>query len=178
MHFRFPGAPALLLSGLTAGCDASPHAPLAPEQAWTGATAASVGSALFESPLTGTTTDGGTFRGTMQLVGAGFDDAIGPYLVVDVRGAAPGSAAGAGPLESVALHFSQVKLEYADGVKSKPDCIELELQPPEVSDAETKVTLNFAAVQISPLNGAAALIMDLICATDHTYDLALQSAPQ
>lgn len=180
MHFRFPGATALVLIGLVAGCDDSPHTPLAPEHEWTGVAAASAGSgALLASPLTGTTTDGGTFRGTMQLVGAGFDDAIGPYLVVDVQGAVPRPAGDAGePMESVALHFSDVKLEYEDGVKSKPDCILLELQLPAVSDPETKVTLDFATVQISPLSGAAALIMDLICATDYTYDLALQSAPQ
>jgi hypothetical protein len=156
-----------------AGCENTPHEPAiirdnpiprADKDPLTG------GSEGITMPTTGKSDDGGTFRGTITISGAAFNQLLGPVLVVRIRGTLIRASTDdeSSPSESVNLNYEPVDLDYDDGVRGDEDCIELELNPGSVSDSEMKqtITLDPSRIRTHTLPGPAHLIADLICAND------------
>lgn len=191
----FVAAPAVLV----AACDRSPTIP-APVPAQEGLEPANEptldviprkthdplagGSGGITVPTTGTSDDGGTFRGTLTVTGATFDPEIGPVLLGRIHGSlAPGSQEEErGPTENLILSF--VEWNYDAHVDTDKDCIWLEISPGSVFDSETKRTIEIETVRIMShrLPGPANLIADLICAVDRAIEAGWkveeQEAPQ
>lgn len=120
-------------------------------------------------PASGSTDSDGTFQGTLTIIGAAVNPAVGPVIVVRIHGVvledSGGNGNGNGPLETVTLNFAPVEMAY-DRMETDEECIELELDPPSAFDAETKTTVDFdpSVLSMTTLPGPGDLLADLICA--------------
>lgn len=129
-------------------------------------------------PLSGSTAHG-DFKGTLTITGADFDAQLGPVVVGEISGTyllcdfsvgpSPGHG---GPTTCLSLLFADVEFNYQEDVKSDDDCIEIEISPPDLTDNETKTTVQFDVSVLSThaIPGPANLIADLICATDRAIE--------
>jgi hypothetical protein len=186
LQLRSIGLLTLLVCIYSWGCGDSPHEPgffgedpipRADKDPLTG------GSDGITVPTTGTSNDGGTFRGTITISGALFSAQIGPALLVRIRGTLiPASTDDGEPSENGTLNFEPMEMSYDDRVRADEDCIELELSPGSVTDSEAKQTiaLETSRVTTRTLPGPANIIADLICANDRAADVgwSWQKPPQ
>lgn len=127
------------------------------------------GNAGIVLPATGSAEDNNTFKGTLTLLGAGFDEQVGPTVRVQASGVLVGASSSdeSQPGETVSITFAPVDMSYQQ-IDADDDCIELKISPPAAFDAQTKTTVEFdvSVVATRSLPGPANLIADLICAND------------
>lgn len=120
--------------------------------------------------VTGVSDSGRKFKGILTLTGAGFDLQVGPTLIAQLRGVLlpPADESDENePTEDVSLNIEPIRVDY-DRLDKGEDCIELEIQPPDAFDPETKQTVRLDAVRVPTrtLPGPGPLLADLICAND------------
>jgi hypothetical protein len=164
------------LTLVCAGCGDSPQEPgkqgtaAIPAQEILRSTHA--GNGGITVPTTGSSDDGGTFRGVLTITGADFNPQLGPVLLVRIHGALVPGSGGSGdeePTEGINLEFGPIEFSYAgQQADTDEDCIELQLRPPPLFHPETKTTVHFdvSTVTTRTLPGPANIIADLICAND------------
>ena len=166
MHPLRHAAPALLLSVLLSGCDhATPSSIAAPEQPLLATTnvTASPGNPGLVYPVTGMSSDGKRFQGTMTITGARLSPQIGPVLNAVLRG----NLAGASnddvlPMDEIAFTFAEIEHVYKP---QQRNCTELRVNFGTVQLPAEKIGIQFQIVRVDTktLPGPGDLLRNLLC---------------